>query len=63
MILLNLKLIKNKEDDLKEVLDFSMITKDEYNMAYDVANKIINFYNLNKDEYNSFISKLFNELL
>ena len=39
------------EDDLKEVLYEEMIILDEYNMAYEVANKIITQYKNHKEEY------------
>ena len=50
------------EDDLKEVLYEEMITLDEYNMAYEVANKIITQYKNHKEEYYNFIESYLNRL-
>lgn len=50
------------EDDLKEVLDYGMITKLDYDNAYITANKIINYYNNNKDNYYNFIRDMFNKM-
>ena len=43
------------EEDLKELLENGFITNDDFNKAYDTANKIIQFYNANKDKYYNFI--------
>ena len=43
------------EEDLKELLENGFITKEDFNMAYSTANKIIGFYNTNKDKYYDFI--------
>ena len=43
------------EEELKELLDNGFITKEDFNMAYATANKIIKFYNTNKDKYYNFI--------
>ena len=50
------------EDDLKEVFDAGMITKDNYDMAYKVANKIIDFYITHKNEYYEFINMMVKNL-
>ena len=50
------------EDDLKEVLYEEMITLDEYNIAYEVANKIITQYKNHKEEYYNFIESYLNRL-
>ena len=50
------------EGELKEVFDAGMITKENYDMAYDVANKIIEFYNTHKEEYYEFINKMVKKL-
>lgn len=46
------------EEELKEIYDAGMITKDDYEMAYNVANKIISQYNNHKEEYYIFINKM-----
>lgn len=43
------------EEELKEILDNKMITQKEFDMAYNVANKIIDKYNNHKEEYYNFI--------
>ncbi len=43
------------EEELKVLLDSGFITKEIYDMAYNVANEIIDFYNSNKDKYYDFI--------
>ncbi len=50
------------EEDLKELLDAGMITQDNYDMAHNVAKKIIDFYNLHKDEYYAFINMMIKDL-
>lgn len=43
------------EEELKELLDCGFITKEDFDMAYATANKIIKFYNANKEKYYNFI--------
>ena len=43
------------EEELKELFDHGFITKEDFDMAYAIANKIIKFYNTNKDKYYNFI--------
>ena len=50
------------EEDLKEILDANMITKDDYDMAHNTAKRIINFYNSHKEEYYEFINIMIEKL-
>jgi len=43
------------DKELKEMLDNKMITKEDFDNAYKVANDIINGYNAHKEEYYKFI--------
>lgn len=50
------------DKELKEVLDYGMITEDDYKMAYETANKIIANYNEHRNEYYNFIYSYFNKM-
>lgn len=50
------------EDELKEALLKSIITQNEYNMAYDIANKIENSLDENFEELQEFTSYCLKEL-
>ena len=43
------------EDELKEVYEHGLITKEDYENAYNIANKIISTYNSHKEDYYEFI--------
>ena len=49
------------EDELKEVYEHGLITKEDYENAYNIANKIISTYNLHKKDYYKFIYSLYNK--
>ena len=49
------------EDELKEVYEYGLITKDDFNKAYYIANKIINTYKLHKNDYYKFIYSKYNK--
>ena len=49
------------EEELKEVYDHGLITKYDFENAYNIANKIINTYNSNKEQYYKYIYKLYNK--
>lgn len=50
------------EDELKEAYDCNAISKEEYEMAYNTARKIIEFYNSNKESYLNFIKENYEKL-
>ena len=50
------------EDELQEAYENGIVTKEEIDMAYDIANKIIDFYNTNKEQYYEFINRMVKEL-
>ena len=50
------------DSKLKEVYDKSMITKEDYENAYLIANKLVNFINSNHEQYDSFIYEQYNKL-
>lgn len=39
------------EDEINNALNKNLITKEEYDLSYETANKIIEFYNKNKEEF------------
>lgn len=47
------------EDELEEVYNKGLITKEDYDNAYKVANEIIKMYNLHKDAYYEYIYNLY----
>ena len=49
------------EEELKEVYEHGLITKDDFENAYDTANKIISTYNSHKEDYYEFIYSLYNK--
>ncbi len=49
------------EDELKEVYEHGLITKEDYENAYNIANKIISTYNSHKEDYYEFIYSLYNK--
>lgn len=49
-------------EDLKEIFDKGMITKEDYDNAYLTANKIINIYNNDRDSYYKFIYELYRKI-
>ena len=49
------------EDELKEVYELGLITKEDYENAYNIANKIISTYNSHKEDYYEFIYNLYNK--
>lgn len=49
------------EDELKEIYEHGLITKEDYENAYNIANKIISTYNSHKEDYYEFIYNLYNK--
>lgn len=49
------------EEELKEVYKHGLITKDDFENAYYIANKIISTFNSNKEDYYEFIYGLYNK--
>ena len=49
------------DNELKEVFDSGLITKEEYNLAYSTAKKIMDFFIKNEDEYYQFIWHYYNK--
>ena len=49
------------EDELKEVYEHGLITKEDYENAYNITNKIISTYNSHKEDYYEFIYNLYNK--
>ena len=47
------------EDELKEVYEHGLITKEDYENAYNITNKIISTYNSHKEDYYEFIYNLY----
>ena len=47
------------EEELKEAYEQGLITKDNYENAYNIANKIIEVYNSNKDDYYKYIFDMY----
>ena len=52
---------KMDEEELKEVYEQGLITKEDYENAYNIANKIISTYNTHKEDYYEFIYNLYNK--
>ena len=50
------------EEELMEAYDCNAISKEEYEMAYNTARKIIEFYNSNKESYLNFIKENYEKL-
>ena len=48
-------------DELKEVYEHGLITKEDYENAYNIAYKIISTYNSHKEDYYEFIYNLYNK--
>ncbi len=49
------------EDELKEVYERGLITKEDYTKAYETANKIIETYTMHKEEYYKYIYEFLNK--
>ena len=49
------------EEELKEVYEHGLITKEDFENAYNIANKIIRTYNSHKEDYYEFIYNLYNK--
>ena len=47
------------EEELKEVYEYGLITKEDFENAYNIANKIISTYNLYKDDYYKYIYNMY----
>ena len=48
------------EEELREIYEQELITKQDYEEAYNIANRIIATYNLHKDEYYKYIYAMYN---
>lgn len=51
------------EEELKEVYEHRLITKEEFESAYNTANRIISFYNSHKEDYYEFIYNLYRKYI
>lgn len=49
------------KDELQEIYDQGLITQEEYDNAYNIANKIISIYNSNKEEYYKYIYQMYSK--
>lgn len=49
------------EEELKEAYEHGLITKDNFENAYTIANKIIGTYNLHKEDYYKYIYGIYNK--
>ena len=49
------------EEELKKVYEHGLITKEDFENAYNIANKILRTYNSHKEDYYNYIYSLYNK--